>query len=81
MFMKRGPHQREKKALSAAGLLSLVRKIFSSIPATINSRKISLSDCLMSALAMFSLKSPSLLAFDEDKIEPMLQVQGKSANT
>ena len=71
--MKRGPQQREKKALSAAGLLSIIRNEFRSISAAINSRKIDLPDCLMSALAMFSIKSPSLLAFDEDRIEPIVE--------
>ena len=59
--------------LSAAGLLSIACKAFSNIPTSIISRKINLSDCLMSALAMFNLKSPSLLAFDESKAEPIVE--------
>lgn len=35
--------------------------------------EISLSDALMSAFAMFSLKSPSLLAFDKERTEGNLQ--------
>lgn len=71
--MKRGPHQREKKTLSAAGLLQTVREDFEKIPHQRQERKIHLADCLMSALAMFTLKSPSLLAFDEGRAEPIVQ--------
>jgi hypothetical protein len=71
--MKRGPHHREKKALSATGLIGSLRKVFNEISTTIKSRKISLSDSLMSAFAMFSLKAPSLLAFDEDRPEPIIK--------
>lgn len=71
--MKRGPQEREKKTLSAAGLLGTARASFEQIPSQKQDRKVSLTDCLMSALAMFSLKSPSLLAFDEGKVEPILQ--------
>jgi len=70
--MKRGPHQKEKKTLSAAGLLGLVREDFDTIAKLRREQKITLADCLMSALAMFSLKSPSLLAFDEGKAEPIV---------
>jgi hypothetical protein len=69
--MKHQPHQREKKTLSISGLLSVVKKVFAKIPNAVKARKYSLSDCLMSALAMFSLKSPSLLAFDGKKVTPM----------
>jgi hypothetical protein len=55
-----------RKHLSADGLYALVRKEFEAIPDTRDPSKISISlgDCLMSAFAMFSLKDPSLLAFD-----------------
>ena len=64
----------EKKQLSAKAMLGKVRSIFESIPPPPrDSRgmksKISLADCLMSALAMFSLKFPSLLQFDEGSEE------------
>ena len=66
MQKKRGTQQREKKHLSAVGLLSEVRKVFKKIPSTRSrNKKVSLADSLMSALAMFSLKSPSLLVFDK----------------
>ena len=71
--MKRGPQKRENKSLSIANLLDNVRNIFAKIPHKIISRKINFSDCLMSALAMFSLKSPSLLAFDQGRAEPTVE--------
>lgn len=67
--MKRGPHKKEKKNLSMPGLLNTIRNVFGSITSQRKGRKISLSDCLMSALAMFSLKSPSLLQFDKDQAD------------
>ena len=71
--MKRGRHEREKKTLSAAGLLTCTREEFDQIPNHKRDRTLSLTDCLMSALAMFTLKSPSLLAFDEGLAEPLVQ--------
>jgi hypothetical protein len=73
--MKRGPQQREKKKLSMSGLLNVAKRIFSSISSACKhkDKKISLCDCLLSALAMFSLKFPSLLAFDRGKAEPIVQ--------
>ena len=67
--MKHRPHQREKKTLSMTGLLGVVREVFTKIPRTVKRQTISLADCLMSALAMFGMKSPSLLAFDGPKLE------------
>jgi hypothetical protein len=59
-----------RKHLSADALLSLVHSGFASIP-DFRPREtdISLPDALMSAFAMFSLKSPSLLAFDKERAE------------
>ena len=63
-----------RKQLSADDLFSRLRTGFSDIadhrPGT---PKIPLADALMSAFAMFSLKSPSLLAFDEERHEGNLQ--------
>lgn len=70
--MKYQPHRIEKKYLSIKGLLSVVREVFNKTPSEIKPKKISLSDCLMSALAMFSLKSPSLLAFDGQRTSDMV---------
>ncbi len=67
--MKHRPHQKEKKTLSMANLLESVRKIFTKIPRLVKRQTISLADCLMSALAMFGVKSPSLLAFDGPRLE------------
>ena len=67
--MKYRPHQGEKKTLSMTGLLEIVREVFVKIPRTAKRQTISLSDFLLSALAMFSTKSPSLLAFDGPKME------------
>jgi len=81
--MKRGPQQRQKKDLSADGLLKVAKNAFKqSFPLDASSasnpsdagsspntmgrpRTITTVDCLMSAVAMFSLKSPSLYAFDQ----------------
>lgn len=74
--MKRGPHSKERKTLSIGGLLSVIRKAFSHIDNLKKShrdRKIYPLDCLMSALAMFSLKSPSLLSFHKDSVDPIIQ--------
>ena len=53
------------KALSADRLLEVVRAGFKHVPDhRAENAKISLPDALMSGFAMFSLKDPSLLAFD-----------------
>ncbi len=57
-------HHVLRRHLSMPGLLSSVRKTFASIPDTVRYREYSLSDCLMSGLALFTLKYPSLLQFD-----------------
>jgi hypothetical protein len=63
-----------RKHLCADALLRSVQDVFCHIP---DHRKgdpeIPLSDALMSAFAMFSLKSPSLLAFDKVRAEDNLQ--------
>jgi len=65
-----GIHSIEKKHLSATGMLRKVRAVFKQVPQPPRSSKgvkarISLPDCLMSGLAVFGLKFPSLLQFDE----------------
>lgn len=63
-----------RKHLSADALFGLLRTGFAHIadhrPGDTN---ISLADALMSAFALFSLKSPSLLAFDQERTEGNLQ--------
>lgn len=55
-----------RKHLYMPGLLTRVRSQFNKIPDAISSTtKFSLSDCLMSGLAMFGMKYPSLLQFDD----------------
>jgi hypothetical protein len=59
-----------RKYLSAKGLLGLVREEFKKINyprvlAKRTTKPIELVDCLMSGLAIFSLKFPSLLQFEE----------------
>jgi hypothetical protein len=60
-----------RKHLSADGLLRQVRRGFGKIkehrPMNVN---IPLADALMSAFALFSLKDPSLLAFDQRRAKP-----------
>jgi hypothetical protein len=83
MAMKRGVQQRQKKLLSAEGLLGEVRKIFEKIPYKRadprgKKKEISIADSLMSGLAMFSLKSRALLQFDQDRINPNISHNLKS---
>src|SRR5262245_6449422 len=61
---------RIRKHLSADALFHLVRSGFASLPDhRLDETEISLTDALMSAFAMFSLKAPSLLAFDKERAE------------
>jgi hypothetical protein len=65
-----GIHSVEKKQLSAKGMLAKVRCAFEKISGPLKDArgakaKISLVDCLMSGLALFQLKMPSLLQFDQ----------------
>lgn len=63
--------QRVKKHLCAAGLLSSIRNSFTYIldSSKGNATKYNLANCLMSGLAIFGLKSPSLLSFDKNKLK------------
>src|SRR2546429_7237460 len=59
-----------RKHLSADALFRLVRTGFANIPEHRSAdTEISLTDALMAAFAMFSLKSPSVLAFDKQRAE------------
>jgi len=63
-----------RKHLSADALFHLVRSGFASLPDhRLDDIDISLPDALMSAFAMFSLKAPSLLAFDKERAEGNLR--------
>jgi hypothetical protein len=62
-------HATANKKIFIASLLAAVRKDFAAIPIKAQcgpKHKYSIADCLMSGLAMFSLKYSSLLQFDED---------------
>ena len=54
-----------RKTLSAPGLLKEVRACFDRIEDPIMSRGLNQTDCLMSGLAVFGMKYPSLLKFDD----------------
>src|SRR5262249_15651308 len=63
-----------RQHLSADALFRLVHRGFASLPAhRLDDTEISLRDALMSAFAMFSLKAPSLLAFDKQRAEGNLR--------
>jgi len=63
--------RKARKALSADSLFCMLRSAFDRVP---DPRKggseISLGNALMSGFAMFSLKDPSLLAFDQRRHDP-----------
>src|SRR5262247_2195213 len=62
-----------RKHLSADALFRLVHSGFASLPDyRVGDSEITLTDALMSAFAMFSLKAPSLLAFDKERAEANL---------
>ncbi len=64
-----------RKHLSAPGLLKTVRQSFTGIAdhRQSGSIEIPLADALMSGLAVFALKYPSLLKFDEQRNEPVIR--------
>ena len=55
-----------RKGLSAPGLLREVRACFEELDDPVSSRGLYLAESLMSGLAVFGLKYPSLLQFDRD---------------
>ena len=59
------PMAQLRKHLSAPGLLRAIRQTFKQIPDHRRGPLIPLADALMSGLAVFGLKYPSLLKFDE----------------
>src|SRR3954467_58589 len=60
-----------RKDLSADSLFRVLRSHFAALPDPRSAdREIPLDDALMSAFAMFSLKDPSLLAFDHRRRDP-----------
>jgi len=67
-------NESDRKHLSADGLIGVLRQGFERIkdPRT-NGGRVSLPDALMAGFAMFSLKYPSLLAFDADREDSNLK--------
>jgi len=63
-----------RKTLSQPSLLGRIREVFNQLPEH-RGKGIAylLPDALMSAVAMFSLKDPTLLAFDERRDDPIRQ--------
>ena len=60
-----------RKSLSAPGLLATLRRCFRRVPDhRAGSPSIALADALMSGLAVFGMKCPSLLQFDGQRREP-----------
>jgi hypothetical protein len=67
-------HSKNSTPLSAGYLLARVRKWFADLPDhRIGACSIPLVDALMSGLAVFGLKYPSLLRFDEHKEEKVIR--------
>lgn len=62
-----------RKSLSHHGLLEAMRKEFESVPDLKKTAKISQTDHLMSGLAIFSLKYPSLLQFDNGRSDEIVR--------
>ena len=62
-----------RKSLSAPGLLREVRRCFQAIKDDTAGRGLTLADCLLSGLAVFGLKYPSLLQFDEGRADEIVR--------
>lgn len=68
-----------KNFLSAEGLLETTRRCFTREKIKpLKSSDRSISDYMMSGLAIFSLKFPSLLQFEKDKVEPAIRQNFKN---
>ena len=66
-----------RKQLSAPGLLGEARRCFEQIPDNA-ANTIPLADHLMSGLALFGFKYPSLLQFDKDRANETIQANLKA---
>lgn len=63
-----------RKNLSMPALLAILMKQFKqTTEKTKSNSKVSLSDCFMSGLSLFSLKYPSLLKFDNDRSDGIIK--------
>ena len=61
-----GREAKFRKYLSMPGMLAEARRCFERVEDRVPGRGLNLADCLMSGLAVFSLKYPSLLKFEQD---------------
>ena len=61
-----GREAKFRKDLSMPGMLAEIRRCFERVEDPVASRGVTLTDCLMSGLAVFALKYPSLLQFERD---------------
>ena len=61
-----GREAKFRKDLSMPGMMAEMRRCFESVADAVPGRGLNLADCLMSGLAVFSLKYPSLLRFEQD---------------
>lgn len=61
-----GREAKFRKDLSMPGMLAEARRCFERVEDRVPGRGLNLADCLMSGLAVFSLKYPSLLKFEQD---------------
>jgi hypothetical protein len=67
--IQKSPIIKTRKHLNADALFSSVHQSFQNVPDhRTGSVKVSMADALMSGFAMFSLKDPSLLAFEQRRI-------------
>ncbi len=66
-------HQHFRKGLSASGMYSLLHSKSLAVPDIRSQRphRIPLSDAIMSSVAMFALKDPSMLQFCDRVHDPM----------
>ena len=67
------PTRRERRSLHFDALIAAMRTDFEQVPDARRSPDFSLPDTLMAGLALFSLKDPSLLAFQRRARDPNLR--------
>ncbi|MEY3122516.1 MAG: hypothetical protein RI993_1341 [Pseudomonadota bacterium] len=67
-----------RKHLSAPDLTKKIRACFEKIEDKESGKVFFPSDCLMSGFAVFSLKHPSLLQFDQDREDDLIRANLKS---
>jgi len=56
-----------KNALSMSGMIDLVHSALNGVPCDTSKNAMPIKDCLLSGLAVFSFKYPSLLQYDNDR--------------